>query len=94
MTRTELLIYRVGLIFTLIGIGFAIATLIAILQQNYFVGILFGLPMLFFIGFGVDFIAKRSTEDVKWLLNYLFNPAWDITGIPPFKNPNDKNPKK
>ena len=94
MHHTKLLIYRLGLIFTIIGVGFAIATLVAVLQKNYFVGMLFGLPMLFFIGFGADFIVKRSTEDVKWLLNYLFNPAWDLTGTPPFKNPDDKSSKK
>lgn len=93
MNRTELFIYRLGLIFSVIGIGFAIASLVFVLQQNYLMGLILGVPMLFFIGFGVDFIVKRSIEDVKWLLNYLFNPVWDITGIPPFKNTDDKSKK-
>ena len=94
MNRTELFIYRLGLIFTVIGIGFAIASLVFVLQQDYFMGLILGLPMLAFIGFGVDFIVKRSYEDLEWLINFLFNPTWDFTGTRPFRNPDDKSPKK
>ncbi len=93
MRNTQLLIYRLGLIFTFIGIGCGIAAFI-VMQGDALLGLLFAVLAVFFVGFGVDFIVKRSTEDVTRLVNFLFKPGWEVTGTPPFRNPDDKSSKK
>ena len=90
MRNTQLLIYRLGLIFTFIGIGCGIAAFI-VLQSDALNGLLLAAIAVFFVGFGIDFIVKRLTEDVMWLINFFFKPVWDLTGTPPFKNANEKD---
>lgn len=94
MRNPELFIYRLGLVLCLIGTGFLVTAIAWFILENYFVSMLFGFPAAFLIGFGVDFIVKRSPEDLVRFVVLLLSPFGNTFYDKPFKNSDDKQPKK
>ncbi len=96
MNRTELFIYRLGLILFSVGIIIGVIAFILLKTDptHPLIGFFVAFIAMMFVGFGADFIIKRSTEDLEGFIAFILGTATGHIRTTPFKNPDEKTQKK
>lgn len=96
MNRTELFIYRLGLILFSLGIIVGVIAFILLKTDpiHPLIGFFVAFIAMMFVGFGADFIIKRSTEDLVGFIAFILGATDGHIRTTPFKNPDDKSSKK